>query len=488
MLRNPSVPTGGCLCSFDVVSLFTNVPLLETVDIRVKALFHNPDVTPPTMSEKSFRSLMIMVTSGGEFSFDDVMYRQIDGVAMGSPLGPVLTNIFVGYCESLVPQCEFPSLYCHVDDSHAYFANREQADVFKSKLDRLHPSLKFTCEFESSNSLSFLDVLVTRNPDGGVVTSVYRKPTFTGMCLQWDSYCPVKHKVGLVKCVVDRARRICSKSKLQDELEYLKTMFEANGYPSNVTKKYITEETTPTSEKPTDDTPRIVLRLPYVGEKCNIVRRVRTSVRRTFGEINLVIVYNSRRALTMKKEVLPSQLISKIIYAFECGQCASRYVGRILQHLSARIKQHVPLHLLSARQRQLRPRRGRPPKIPQTASPLSANDAITPPPRRSSRLNKPTGVTVTNTRDDRTLSTTGTQRPRSQDKQYQSAIAQHLYANSDCSDVYSDDCFVVLSRGRSRHHLQVLESVYIHTQRPNLCKQKQNCASLLLFKSSISPM
>ena len=120
--------------------------------------------------------------------------------------------------------------------------------------------------------------------------------------------------------------------------------------------------------------------------------------------------------------------------------------------------------------------------------PSSANDAMTPPPRRSSRLNKPTGVAVTNTRDDRTLSTTVTQQPTSQDKQYQSAIAQHLYVKSDCSDVYSDDCFVGLSRGRSRRHLQVLQSIYIHTQRPNLCKQKQNVAALLLFKSSISPI
>ena len=72
---------------------------------------------------------------------------------------------------------------------------------------------------------------------------------------------------------------------------------------------------------------------------------------------------------------------------------------------------YVPLHLLSVHQRQLRPRRGRPPKIPPTASPSSANDAMTPPPRSSSRLNKPTGVAVTNTRDDRTLSTTVTQWP-----------------------------------------------------------------------------
>ena len=52
-------------------------------------------------------------------------------------------------------------MYCrNVDDSHANFANRDQADAFKSKYDRLNPSLKFTCEFESSHSLSFLDILV----------------------------------------------------------------------------------------------------------------------------------------------------------------------------------------------------------------------------------------------------------------------------------------------------------------------------------------
>ena len=43
---------------------------------------------------------MLMVTSGVEFSFDDVMFCQMDGVAMEGPLGPVLANIFVGFCES----------------------------------------------------------------------------------------------------------------------------------------------------------------------------------------------------------------------------------------------------------------------------------------------------------------------------------------------------------------------------------------------------
>ena len=56
-------------------------------------------------------------------------------------------------------------------------------------------ALKFTCEFDLSASLSFLDVLVERVVDGGFVTNVYWKPTFTGMRLKWDSFCPVKYKI-----------------------------------------------------------------------------------------------------------------------------------------------------------------------------------------------------------------------------------------------------------------------------------------------------
>ena len=90
------------MCSFDIKSLFTNVPIEETIDICTQQLYHS-DIERPSLSEKSFQKLLRMVTTGVEFSFDNIMFRQIDGVAMGSPLGPVLANIFVGFHEQRLP-------------------------------------------------------------------------------------------------------------------------------------------------------------------------------------------------------------------------------------------------------------------------------------------------------------------------------------------------------------------------------------------------
>ena len=92
------------MCWYDVVSLFANVPLRDTIDICASALYHNKSITPSSLNENEFVKLMLMVTSDVEFSFGNVMFKQADGVAMGSLLGLVLANIhvFAGFCESSI--------------------------------------------------------------------------------------------------------------------------------------------------------------------------------------------------------------------------------------------------------------------------------------------------------------------------------------------------------------------------------------------------
>ena len=81
------------MCSLDVCSLFTNVPLDETIDIALDKLYSLSD--PPTLPRSVLRKLLEFTTKKSHFLFDGQYYDQIDGVAMGSPLGPVLANIFM---------------------------------------------------------------------------------------------------------------------------------------------------------------------------------------------------------------------------------------------------------------------------------------------------------------------------------------------------------------------------------------------------------
>ena len=168
------------------------------------------------------------------------MYRQIDGVAMGSPLGPALANIFVGHQEQkLFNVVSRPLAYFrYVDDTFAVFRNEEECNAFLSHLNSLHPSLRFTHEKESNHALPFLDVLVERR-DSEFATSVYRKPTFTGQYLRWNSFSLHKRKINLIGTLVHRAFMICSKGKLDPEFDKILSILLENGYPENLIKSTI---------------------------------------------------------------------------------------------------------------------------------------------------------------------------------------------------------------------------------------------------------
>ena len=183
---------------------------------------------------------MEMATSSVEFSFNDIMHRQIDGVAMGSPLGPALANIFVGYYESkLFQTTSKPEIYYHyMDDTFVVFSKEDECDLFLDSLNSLHPFLCFTFKKESNLALPFLDVLVEKSPSK-FITSIYQKPTFTGQYLRWNSFSPRKRETNLILTLSHRALAICSPEKLPSELDKIKFILLTNGYPELVIKSFI---------------------------------------------------------------------------------------------------------------------------------------------------------------------------------------------------------------------------------------------------------
>ena len=87
------------MTSLDVDSLFTNIPLNESIDICVDNLY-NDNENPPNIPKHDFRNLLNIAPRESFFTFNDKYYKQVDDAAVGSPLGPALANIFTCSFES----------------------------------------------------------------------------------------------------------------------------------------------------------------------------------------------------------------------------------------------------------------------------------------------------------------------------------------------------------------------------------------------------
>ena len=87
------------MVSFDVVSLFTNVPLTDTINLIADCVYAETDDFILPFTKDIFIKLMNLATKG-LFLYKEVLYQQIDGVTMGSPLGPTLANFFMSNLEN----------------------------------------------------------------------------------------------------------------------------------------------------------------------------------------------------------------------------------------------------------------------------------------------------------------------------------------------------------------------------------------------------
>ena len=203
---------GKFMVSFDVESLFANIPLEECIDLVVNYISEgNPDLK---LSESELRSLFTVATAQTHFLFNGSFYDQIDGVAMGSPLAPVLANIFMGHHEKLSLEnlnfqgSEILFYRRYVDDTFCLFHSEHDVIIFFDYSNSRHPNIRFTMEKEAHHKLPFLDVLVDNNDHNSFLTRVYHKKTFTGLLTNYLSFTSYPYKVGLIRSLVDRAYKI----------------------------------------------------------------------------------------------------------------------------------------------------------------------------------------------------------------------------------------------------------------------------------------
>ena len=340
------------LVSFDVVSLFTNIPLMETIDIVTDYVYKHE--SRPSYPKQTFKKLL-QIATGGYFLHKDKLYCQVDGVTMGSPLGPTLANFFLAHFESVFMENESdckPELYLrYVDDIFCVFNSDSRVTLFLQFLNNLHPNLKFTSEI-GPKELAFLDTSISL-PDGDdssdCSSTVYRKPTNTNVLLNFSAVCPKIWKIGLIKCFLNRAYVVCSSwSLFHKEILTLRDVFSNNGYPIDLFEKCVNQFLTKKLSSSTknvdsvDEDSSFTLCIPYIGSQsiqfkkqlCNIFRKLKVNVR---------IVFKSTRVSSYfsLKDKTPLGLMANVVYKFQCSRDESiTYIGKTKRHLAIRASEH----------------------------------------------------------------------------------------------------------------------------------------------------
>ncbi|CAF4074285.1 unnamed protein product [Adineta steineri] len=354
------------MISFDVESLFTNIPVDRTIDIICYKLYDTDPKLNPVIPQNYFRKLLEYATKRNHFLFNGKYYDQCDGVSMGTSLAAIFAEVFMANFEEqhisrlLTNGSKLLVWRRYVDDTFIIYNDDVDNGGINKKdlhllLNTFDSCIKFTVEPGVDNPIPFLDVLVKRHSTG-FETTVYRKPTTTKLMLKWDSLIPTSYKRASVYALVNRAIRICSTfDLLHNEFIYIRSMADFNGYPSNFVQNIINKQLDkfyqprpPANLFPPPPSNTInsykYIQIPFIGTPSyKYGKTLKSIVQQLNPMTNIRVIYTTinetRRYFPTKDKLKPAQK-SGVVYQISCNDCDSTYIGKTIRQAFRRYNEH----------------------------------------------------------------------------------------------------------------------------------------------------
>ena len=187
-IKNIKLQSDECIISYDIKALFTSVPIEPTIKI-IKQHLENYKELPQRTSMWVQHIIMLLefCLKNTHFVFQGRFYEQTEGAAMGSPLSPIIANLYMEAFEekAINTSPTPPSLWRRFVDDTFVIIKKAQKDSFINHINSIDEKIQFTMEdSKEDGSMSFLDTLVKPCSNGSLSTKVYRKPTHIDLYLQ----------------------------------------------------------------------------------------------------------------------------------------------------------------------------------------------------------------------------------------------------------------------------------------------------------------
>lgn len=235
------MPPNHIFVSLDVISMFTNIPV-KTALVAVKRRMLEKHCNHKVINFV-YRSLEFILTDCAVFSANGQLYKQIRGLAMGSPLSPILSRFVMSdliktkiLSSFSITEVAFFKIY--VDDSIAS-VHTDHVDLLLNSVNSFHQSIQFTCEKDvisihnaSESSINFLDMTIFRDHYNNVInTCWYKKPYSSGRLLNYYSNHSPSTIKGVAVNIIDSIINLSSPRYRSDNIRTIYDILSLNSYP-----------------------------------------------------------------------------------------------------------------------------------------------------------------------------------------------------------------------------------------------------------------
>ena len=340
--------------SFDVESLFTNVPISKTINIILKRIYDDKLIST-NLRKITLKNLILDSCTKTAFTFNNKLYEPKDGVSMGSSLGPALANIIMAELEEIIIQQLIENgvikfYYRYVDDTLMVIEDK-YIDFVHKELNSFDKNLKFIVDLFDKETPHFLDLELS--PDR---LSIFSKDTNTGLYVNFNSYIPWSYCVSWIRSLVSRAHAICKPDKLKLEINLIKKFASWNDFPKTIASAIInrslnnddkTDQANESDPNMDTDVRTIYFRMPYFGDKgVSLIKACINKIRANCIEnrkIVFKILYDVARTEVFcnNKDKTSFLCQSNVVYIFVCPGFNSSYVGKTERTLSERTTGHA---------------------------------------------------------------------------------------------------------------------------------------------------
>lgn len=321
------------------------MPLNRTVNIIINRVYKEK-LIKTNLSKRTLKKLILDTCQKTAFVFNNTIYEQKDGVSMGASLGPVLANIIMTECEKVVVNelCNngIIKFYMRYVDDTLLLVKRQHIETILEAFNKFDPNLVFTVDKFENTVPHFLDLEIS--PNG---LTIFRKDTHTGQYTNISSFSPWKWKTAWIRSLVTRAKKICSKEQLHNEIKKIKVFASWNAYPRKIVNgiiKHVLLKSNCTVANETDDSELVFFHVNYagsVGEQL-IKKCAKKLLRCTNKKVKFITRYSVTKVsfFTSMKDRLHQLSKSCVVYQFVCPGCNKSYIGKTERTLHERTQEH----------------------------------------------------------------------------------------------------------------------------------------------------